>query len=60
MTSADLIRLRTKLGWSQARLGMELGVTRSTINKWEMGLHPVPRMAEKLLSLMMRKRNEVR
>lgn len=59
MTPAQLHSLRTNLGWSQTRLAEELGVTRSTINKWEMGLHPVPPMAEKLLSLLSARRKEV-
>lgn len=49
MTSTDLKRLRARLGWSQQRLADTLGVTRNTVNRWEMGLHPIPPMAVKLL-----------
>lgn len=49
MTPAQLKTLRVKLGWSQTRLAEALGVTRNTVTRWEMGLHPIPPMAEKLL-----------
>ena len=49
MTPADLKRLRARLGWSQQRLAEHLGVARNSVNRWEMGLHPIPPMAAKLL-----------
>mgnify|MGYP001023510959 CR=1 FL=1 len=47
---AALKTLRAQLGWSQQRLADEIGVTRNTINRWEMGLHPVPPMANKIFN----------
>jgi DNA-binding XRE family transcriptional regulator len=38
MAVADKIKsFRTERGWSQARLGQEVGVTRFTIMRWEAG-----------------------
>jgi transcriptional regulator with XRE-family HTH domain len=50
MTPAQLKRRRASLGWSQTRLAEALGVTRNTINRWEMGVHPIPPMASKLMA----------
>ncbi len=41
--------LRARLGWSQERLGRELGVSLSTISRWERGEGEPSPMAEKLL-----------
>lgn len=49
MNPADLKSARATLGLSQAELGHRIGVTRNTINRWEMGLHPIPRWAEMVL-----------
>lgn len=35
-------RVRMHKRWTQERLGAELGVTRSTISRWEAGLMPPP------------------
>lgn len=50
MTPDDLKSARTKLGLSQAELAHRIGVTRNTINRWEMGLHPIPLWASKILA----------
>jgi len=34
---ARLKSLREALGWSQERVGFELGVTKATVSKWELG-----------------------
>lgn len=52
MTSTDLKSIRTGLGWSQTRLAQELGVTRNTVTRWEMGLHPIPPIAQRLIQSM--------
>ncbi len=52
MTPAQLQAFRARLGWSQMRLAQELEVTRNTVTRWEMGLHPIPEMAVKLLALL--------
>lgn len=50
MTPADLKSARSTLGLSQAGLAARIGVERNTINRWEMGLHPIPRWARLLLA----------
>lgn len=35
--SANLIRLRDREGWSQEQLAEKIGVSRSTVAKWESG-----------------------
>ena len=52
MTPDQLKRLRPKLGLSQGALASQLGITRNTVNRWEMGLHPIPSMAVKLLAVL--------
>lgn len=49
MTPARLKWIRAVLGWSQTRLAEAIGVRRNTITRWEMGLNPIPPMAEILL-----------
>lgn len=49
MTATQLKTLRATLGLSQRELAETLGVTRNTLNRWEMGLHPIPPMAQKFL-----------
>lgn len=50
MTPRTLKNRRASLGLTQEQLAEQLGVVRNTINRWEMGLHPIPRWAEKVLS----------
>jgi transcriptional regulator with XRE-family HTH domain len=52
MAAHELKQLRTLLGWSQARLAQELGVSRNTVNRWEMGLYAIPALVEKYLRLL--------
>lgn len=44
-----LTRYRAAHGLTQAQLGERLGVARNTVNRWEMGLHPVPKWVGTLL-----------
>jgi DNA-binding transcriptional regulator YiaG len=52
MQPSELKAIRTKLGLAQAALAECLGVTRNTVVRWEMGLHPIPPMAVKLIMLL--------
>jgi len=52
MTPAILKSIRAALGWSQTRLAEELGVARNTVTRWEMGLNPIPPMAQRLIKSM--------
>ena len=44
-----LMSLRRQRGWSQEELGIQIGVTRQTVSKWEMG-QSTPEL-EKLVEL---------
>ena len=46
MTPADIKALRSRLGWSQDRLGREIGVTGRFIRMLEAGDKPVSRTVE--------------
>jgi putative transcriptional regulator len=55
MNSAEIIRIRHELGLTQEQLAHAVGVTTSTVNRWEMG-HSRPhriffREVEKLLAI---------
>lgn len=49
MSPAELKTLRAELGLSQQALADQLGVTRNTVNRWEMGDRNISPMARKLL-----------
>jgi DNA-binding transcriptional regulator YiaG len=53
MTPTQLKHIRKRLGLTQTGLGDLLGVDRNTITRWEMGLHPIPQTASKLLVLIL-------
>ncbi len=52
MTPREMIQLRASLGWSQNRLAQALGVHRSTVHRWEQGTRGIPRMADKLVTML--------
>lgn len=52
MTRTALKALRAALGWTQTQAARQLGVTRNTITRWEMGLHPIPHWVPRLLKLL--------
>ncbi len=54
MTPGDLKTLRAALGLSQQALAEQLGVTRNTVTRWEMGMHPIPTLAANLLATIRR------
>lgn len=56
MTPDALKTLRATLGLSQAQLATQLGVTVSTVAKWEQAVHPIPPLARKLLRTIKRPR----
>ena len=56
MTPAHLKALRTKLGWSQARLAEQLGVRSNTVARWEQGVHPISPLVTKLLATLATKK----
>jgi len=46
MTSRKFKDLRRSIGYSQAKVAREMGITVRTITRWEQGEFPIPRMAE--------------
>lgn len=49
MTPDDLKTTRATLALTQQQLAAQLGVTVSTVAKWEQGIHPIPPIAERFL-----------
>lgn len=49
MTSEQLKTTRAALALTQQQLAAQIGVTVSTIAKWEQGIHPIPPMAERFI-----------
>lgn len=52
MTPKELKALRHKRGLSQADLAHRLSVDRNTVNRWEMGKHPISPAMEKFILLV--------
>ncbi len=53
--ATDVQFLRKTLGWSQERLARELGVSFSTVSRWERGEGEPSPMAERLLEELSRR-----
>lgn len=52
-SGARLQELRERRGWTQGDLAQQCGVNRSTVGKWEAGLHkPDPRVLPVLASVL--------
>jgi len=49
MTPDQLKSIRATLGLSQQSLADQLGVSRNTVNRWEMGVHPISPLVDKLI-----------
>lgn len=52
MTAKTLKTHRAKLGLTQEALASQLGVTRNTVVRWEMGMYPIPAWADKFIRLL--------
>jgi DNA-binding transcriptional regulator YiaG len=53
MTPGEIVDLRARLYWSQEHLAQELGISRSTVARWETGKRSVPPMASMALSWLL-------
>lgn len=52
MTRQELKNRRKQLGLTQQELAARLGITRNSLNRWEMGKHPISPAMEKLIRLV--------
>lgn len=55
MDGRAIRQLRERMGWTQARLAVEVGVTRNTIARWERDEMGISGAAAKLLTLLIAK-----
>ena len=46
VSDREFKRMRKSIGYSQAKLAKEMGVTVRSITRWETGQFPIPKMAE--------------
>src|SRR5262249_21202338 len=46
VSDREFKRMRQSIGYSQAKLAKEMGVTVRSITRWETGQFPIPKMAE--------------
>ena len=60
MTIRKFKELRQDMGYSQAKLAKEMGLTISTVSRWEHGDFPIPKVAELALKTIVREASEKR
>jgi DNA-binding transcriptional regulator YiaG len=56
MTKEQFTEARGNLGLTSYQLAKEWGVSTSTVRKWELGVRPIPALAEYALKLMLEKK----
>ena len=49
MTPKQLKKIRANLKMTQKELAAALGVSKNTVTRWEMGLHPISPLAERVI-----------
>jgi DNA-binding transcriptional regulator YiaG len=52
MTKDEVKQLRAKLGLTQQELADKLGVTQTSVARWEMGMHQIEEPTARLLKLL--------
>ena len=52
MTRLEFKKIRQQLGHTHKSLAEALGVHWNTINKWEMGVHRIPKVVQTLLGTL--------
>jgi transcriptional regulator with XRE-family HTH domain len=52
MTPEELTAWRTERGWTMPLLGRMLGVSTSTVSRWESGSRTIPEWVPKLLATL--------
>jgi len=56
--NAPIATARKRLGLTQAQLADECGVTWRTVQRWEAGEHPVPKLAREKIERMLEEAGE--
>ena len=54
MTKDEVKQLRAKLGMTQQELADKLGVTQTSVARWEMGMHQIEEPTARLLKLLVK------
>jgi transcriptional regulator with XRE-family HTH domain len=52
MTSQELQRWRRRRRLTQDQAAELIGVTRNSVNRWEMGLHPISRSTARMIEML--------
>lgn len=52
LTASDVFDIRSRMGRTQMEMAKLMGVSLRTWTRWELGEHPVPEVAAKLLARM--------
>ena len=52
MTSQELQRWRRRRHMTQHQAAELIGVTRNSVNRWEMGLHPISRRTARMIEML--------
>jgi transcriptional regulator with XRE-family HTH domain len=52
MTPAELQRWRRRRRLTQDQAAELIGVTRNSVNRWEMGLHPISRRTARMIEML--------
>ena len=60
VTKDEVKRLRAKLGMTQQELADSLGVTQTSVARWEMGMHQIEEPTARLLKLLVKTKTNPR
>jgi DNA-binding transcriptional regulator YiaG len=60
MTKDDVKRLRKNLEMTQQKLADALGVTQTSVARWEMGMHQIEEPTARLLKLLVKMKTNPR
>ncbi len=58
MTGEELLKIRKARRWTQPKMAAELGVTVTTLWRWEKGASPIGAMAEKSIERLANETSE--
>ena len=52
MTAKELRKWREQKGWSQKKFAEKIGISQSTVSRWERGNRPIPLWLERFLQVL--------